>query len=80
LIKKSYQKMKKMSTISMEQSRSIVYNKANVPQTGSKSTAATNIKSTSLIQVLKEVRHELKQVTRERDSLRNELLNCIQIV
>lgn len=69
-----------MSTISMEQSRSIVYDKANVPQSGSRTMASTNIKFTSLIHELKNVRHELKLVTRERDSLRNELLNCIQIV
>jgi hypothetical protein len=69
-----------MTHTSMEQSRSIVYDKANVPQTSSRSINLMSIKFMAVSQELKDVRHTLKQVTKERDTLRRELLNCVQII
>ena len=73
--------MNERLTIQMEHSLGmVVYNQVNFEQRRSKYRAVTTTKFFVLVQELKEMRKELRQVRKKRDVLRMEVLNCIQII
>jgi uncharacterized protein (DUF3084 family) len=61
--------------VQMNPSRGIVY----LEQTRNKQLMPINTRFMALNQQLETVRKELKQVTEERDILRKEVLDCVQI-
>ncbi len=68
--------MNEKSNIRIEQSMSVVH----IQQTRSRFISVTNTRSMSLVQELRDVRKELKHVTRERDKLKSEVLNSFRII
>lgn len=68
--------MNEKSNIRIEQSMSVVH----IQQTRSSFISVTNTRSMSLVQELRDVRKELKHVTRERDRLKSEVLNSSRII
>ncbi len=72
--------MNEKLNIQMAQSQNVINYSMNMEQTRSKPLVASYVKVLSLMEQLKDVRKELKQMAKERDELKREVMNNFRII
>jgi cell division protein FtsB len=72
--------MNEKLNIQMAQSQNVINYSMNMEQTRSKPLIASYVKVLSLMEQLKDVRKELKQMAKERDELKREVMNNFRII